>query len=135
MAMDMLATAQHWLADIRKSRLATEHELVYVRQCNNERIQLTGKGVVIGNADERLDDSIVSAVDVEERDFIVPREAFEGVGATRTEPERGDIIEERDDSNKVYRFRVVSQGGETAWEWHDRERTAYRIHCQLIGVR
>ena len=133
---DMLAKAQQWLATVRKSSLATERELTYIRQCSNEHIRLTGKGVVIGASDERLDDSVLSAMDVEERDYIIPRDVFSQHLTQRDiAPERGDIIEETADDRHTYRFRVVTQGGEKAFEWHDRERTAFRVHCNLIGVR
>ena len=131
--VDMLSKAQEWLSSVRKNSLATDRILTYVRQGTNERIYMTGKGVVIGNADERLDESVATALDVEERDYIIPREIFEThPWHPPISPERGDIIEETD--VEIYKFRVVTQGGETAWEWHDRERTAYRVHCHLIGT-
>lgn len=133
--MDMLAKAQIWLAKVRKESLATENELAYIVNETGERIEMTGEGVVVGSSDQVLDQSLVITLDVEERDYIIPVDLFQRRLRTWTfEPRRGDIIEETTCEGRTFIFRVVPFGGDVAWEWHDRERTAYRVHCQQIGT-
>ena len=135
---DMLAKAQTWLAGVRQNSLATDHPLIYVRNGSGERITMTRLGVVIANSDERLDQSTAGSLDIEERDYIIPREIFERwpfLADNHEAPERTDVIEEVGDDLRTYSFRVVALGVDVAWEWHDRQRTAYRVHCQLIGIK
>lgn len=135
---DMLSKAQRWLSTVRKDRLSTDRQLTYIEKCSGERIDMTYSGVVIGNSAERLDQGINSSLDVEERDYIIPISAFrQRARAKPFRPVRGDMIEEIGEDgtseNKYrYTFRIVPHSGDVAWEWHDRERTAYRVHCHLV---
>lgn len=134
--MDMLANAQRWLSDVRQDSLATENTITYIVRRTGERINMNNEGVVVGNNAERLDASVASSMDVEERDFIIPVTAFEQRTRPRViRPVRGDMIEEVDEDGNIFAFRIVPQGGEVSWEWHDRQRTAYRVHTQLIDER
>ena len=132
--VDMLAKAQVWLGTVRRDSLATSREIAYIRRCTGEKISLTSKGVTIGNSDERLDQTLVAAMDVEERDYIIPRDVFvQNLTVPNINPDLGDLILETDDLGVTHRFKVATQGGESSWEWHDRERTAYRVHCIKVG--
>jgi hypothetical protein len=132
--MDMLATAQRWLATVREDSLSTSRPLTYVVRDTNERIPM--EGVVIGRNDERLDTTSESSLGVDERDYIIPAEVF-----TRRPrqysfgPKRGDTIEEVDENYVTHVYRLMPYSGDVAYEWHDREQTAYRVHCQKVGVK
>ena len=117
---DLLKAAADMLATVRTSYLATENAIVYIR-ANSTEISLSGVVIAAYRQDE---DAVVEASTLmtERRDFIIPVSELTG-----GEPVDGETIKETQGSTS-YLYTVTGEFGEKSWEWHDRSRSAYRVH-------
>lgn len=55
---------------------------------------------------------------------------FEAADLQGVQPQIGDLIVDHDDNDSLWR--VLPQGDNYAWQWHDQMKTAYQVRCKGV---
>lgn len=118
---NLLKRGERWLAD-KQTKHATER-VTYARSVASVEVPAT-----IGRSEFQVEDVSGLMLNVETRDYIIPRCDLE-LDGTLVEPQPADRIIE---GTCIYEVSSPGPGIEV-WKWDGEFKSRYRIHTKLVG--
>jgi hypothetical protein len=119
--MNLLKRGERWLADKQTEHAA--ERVTYARSVASAEVSAT-----IGRSDFPTEDVSGLVLNVQTRDYIIPRDELELDGIA-IEPMPGDRITE---GSCIYEVSAPGPGIEV-WKWDGEFRSRFRIHTKLVG--